>query len=228
MPDVKQRPILFKAPMVNAILEGRKSMTRRVVKPQPDQRYQLFECHRDGTCEVGLHIDSPNHYQISCPYGKVGDRLWVKETWIPDPNADHDCWDDHTCTYVEWSGCGTRIDEVPPAMRKPEHCIYRASWNGGDLIWKPSIFMPRWASRITLEITGVRVERLQDISNDDAVAEGCPGWYSPQHPDQGCTDGRTPSEEFCELWQSINGPGSWEANPWVWVISFKRVEIANG
>jgi hypothetical protein len=186
----KELPILFSAPMVQAILEGRKEQTRRIVKPQPDRGFAHMEYHRDGTCEVGINIDSPNHYQIHCPYGGCSDRLWVRETFqeIPDDGG----------TYV-----------------------YRATdpdWEDStDWKWKPSIFMPRKASRITLEIVSVRVERLQEISGADCISEGTE--YFVQ-------EGTTMDAKLAYrlLWESINGKGSWARNPWVWVICFKRVE----
>lgn len=117
---------------------------------------------------------------------------------------------------------------IPKRYRKPEHCIHRASWDGHEMVgWTPSIHMPRWASRITLEITGVRVERLWDITEDDAKAEGCtfealrfkPGTREVEEM------GHTAVYQFGGLWQSIYGADSWQANPWVWVVEFKRVEV---
>lgn len=112
---------------------------------------------------------------------------------------------------------------IPAQYRTPEHVIHRASWDGHDMVgWKPSIHMPRWASRITLEVTGVRIERLQDISEADARAEGIEqsertgGWLPGN-----CA---APEWAFRELWESINGAGSWNANPWVWVVEFRRIE----
>lgn len=226
----KERPILFSAPMVRAILEGRKTVTRRVIKPvrgyeenstcRPDKaaaNHSVWWHGKFETCGVMQH----------CPYGQPGDRLWVRETWLPDPDADSEAWDDHTDTYVSWSGCGSRIDGVPPALRKPEHCIYREGWDGGGLVWRPSIHMPRWASRILLEITGVRVERLQDISPAQVTAEGVSTrgaamwgdqWWVDA-PDQAIEDAR---KDFADLWTSTGG--DWEANPWVWVVEFKQVK----
>lgn len=188
---MKERPILFSGPMVNAILDGRKTQTRRVVKPQG--AILTDELARS----LGVRPpETKNQPVIACPYGAVGDRLWVRETWFSPPKPNNEC-------------IGFAADrEYPPDV------VYRK---------RPSIHMPRWASRITLEVTGVRVERLQDISDADCVAEGCPGWYSPMHPDQGNTDGRTPSEEYRDLWESIHGPKSWEANDWVWVVEFARI-----
>lgn len=184
---MREKPILFSGPMVRAILEGSKTQTRRVCKldvrggmPQPE-------------------FDSLLRY---CPYGQPGDRLWVRET----------CW-----LYGRWEVKGVRKNGKPSwrfvligkrvRFDKPGTDESMAYWGGGEgWSWRPSIHMPRWASRITLEITGVRVERLGEISESDARAEGVQS-----------------VAEFKELWASINGPGSWEANPWVWVVEFRRI-----
>ena len=212
---MKERPILFSGAMVRAILDGRKTQTRRIVK---ESHFIHAKYVSDG--EGGLLA----HDTYRCPYGKSGDRLWVRETWLPDPPADSDEWVDHTDTYVSWSGCGSRIDGVPPALRKPEHCIYReawdaAGWNPSELAWRPGIHMPRWACRLVLQVTGVRVERLQDISEVDAACEGAGDPIACEGPD---TPHRT---MFSRLWGSINGAGAWEANPWVWTVEFRRIEV---
>jgi hypothetical protein len=211
---MKERPILFNGPMVRAILAGSKTQTRRVVKPQPD-------------CSLVSRAFTPSNrhpraiamrngrYSIFCPYGAPGDRLWVRETWLALGSAPAPDGTMQDCGY-----------------------LYRASVDEDTMFghWKPSIHMPRAASRITLEITGVRVERLQEISEGDIIAEGCPSefllgtnWYRP-------------------LWESINGKGvrkrlrdgtvqmhnaehaanqpdnSWDANPFVWVVEFRKLE----
>jgi hypothetical protein len=132
---------------------------------------------------------------IDCPYGKPGDKLWCRETWAPHSDMPR------SAIYRCDRG-GDYQDNVTPNFR-----------------WRPSIFMPRWASRILLEITAVRVERLQDISDTDAINEGI-----PDYPD---FVGDSPVEDYRTLWESINGPGSWSANPWVWVIEFKVLEGLN-
>lgn len=180
---MKERPILFSGPMVRAILDGRKTQTRRIVKPQPTNDYVTFmplSSELVGVTKHGGPID--NRGWLHCPYGKTGDRLWVRETWCPDV----------------------------------EPYTFRYKADGGEPLerWRPSIHMPRWASRITLEVVSVRVERLQDISEEDALAEGITL----------VERGTSPVDQFNKLWESINGPGSWEANPWVWVVSFKRIE----
>ena len=155
IPHAKERPIIFSGPMIRAILEGRKTQTRRIVKP--------------------------NCLSKLSPYGRTGDRLWVRETWGHNP---------------EGPGYVYRSDGD-----------FDMKFHGDR--WRPSIHMPRWASRITLEVTGVRVERLQDINEEDALAEGV-------------------EHAFRSLWESINGPGSWDANPWVWVVEFRRVSDGKG
>lgn len=201
------RPILFSAPMVRAILEGRKTQTRRVIKPQP----YLDEC--GNACwknsNYGQSPSGQPHFEILaspipwnktkrvlCPYGKPGDRLWVREAFAVHP-----------------SQCTT---------------IYRADWAGstalpdGDIIkWKPPIHMPRWASRITLEITDIRVERLQDITEADALAEGAPQCLMDDEGKFYQRDNGTYKTGFVGLWSHINGPDSWDQNPFVWVIEFK-------
>lgn len=235
---MKDRPIIFNADMVRAVLDGRKTQTRRMLTPHHlkmiDAAASAGECH---PLESGRqHANSQSYYREWCPFGAVGDRLWVRETWSVVSHA----FDDD----------GLMIDYVPdrPAKAVHEqpfgrgyysgHAIYAAdggfTWGDDDgcvdgrSCWKPSIHMPRWASRITLEITGVRVERMYDISEADARAEGVeqlrggfwrhyqPGWTQHQLSARG---------SFVTLWKSIYGEESWQANPWVWVIEFKRVEV---
>lgn len=194
---MRERPILFSAPMVRAILDGSKTQTRRIVK-EPDNGVTTAIENGKPFCtdELGNWLE-----RIS-PYGKRGDRLWVRETfcqksWDTNKGCYYRATDDVDCID---DGDGYAVINKDGSLKSP---------------WKPSIHMPRWASRITLEITNVRVERLQDISEDDAIAEGCSGKI----------DGlEYPSQQYKQLWNKINGDGSWAANPWVWVIDFKRVE----
>jgi hypothetical protein len=179
---MKERPILFSAPMVRALLGGSKTQTRRVVKPQPDRGEWPWPDMSDAERSA---------WTTSCPYGQPGDRLWVRETHM-----------DLGACYLYRADAAAEQERAIVAPRQP---------------WRPAIHMPRAASRITLEITGVRVERLQDISEADAVAEGVRN--SLHMP-----GGRFANENFAHLWWAINGDGSWEANPWVWVVEFKRVE----
>lgn len=195
---MKERGMIFNGEMVRAILDGRKTQTRRIIKNQPAGDYPDTPAL---IRSVGGGFQWYGHYGESsifnCPFGSVGDRIWVRETFSPVP--DHE----------EPAGCSA--------------ILYAADGNGPYGKWVPSIHMPRWASRLTLEITGVRVERLNSISQEDAQAEGMEltGWrptYSD--PDSG-GEVWTPYDNFAQLWESIYGEESWQANPWVWVIEFK-------
>ncbi|WP_210461723.1 morphogenetic protein [Pantoea ananatis] len=211
---MKERPILLNAEMVRAVLDGRKTQTRRMLTPRQlnmiDGAASIGECY---LLESGhQHENSQSYYREWCPLGVVGDRLWVRETF-----AGHYIDDD-------------QIQGIKDGRDKASDLFeYRADYpNGAQAVegWTPSIHMPRWASRITLEITGVRVERLNAISQEDAHAEGLEltGWrptYSD--PDSG-GEVMTPYDNFAELWSSIYGEESWQANPWVWVIEFKKLE----
>jgi hypothetical protein len=200
---MKERPILFSAPMVRAILAGTKTQTRRVVKPQPPGTVlSPTMVARDAAAPSGYSFisDEYDDMLLTCPYGAPGDRLWVRETWGRD-QADNG-GDRH------WNRIVYRADPGEQALD-----------NGTPVPWKPSIHMPRWASRITLEVTGVRVERLQDISVADAMAEGVVEVNENLRGLEPCMEWRYAYED---LWESINGAGSWDANPWVWVVEFKR------
>lgn len=230
----RERPILFSGEMVRAILEGRKTQTRRVVN------------HRRWGVPVQIKVDPPSFtwarfadapfpdmwYSLGAPYGVPGDRLWVRETWL-EFDRNH---------YTE-QGKPREYLSTRYGVPRVNGCAYRAECDKeSDEIraeygykWKPSIHMPRWASRLTLEITEVRVERVQEISEADAVAEGC-NWFSPDDPGEPDEDPRivgyprmpTPERGFARqnyqrLWDSLNvkrGYG-WDVNPWVWVLSFK-------
>ncbi|CZU17199.1 hypothetical protein [Enterobacter hormaechei] len=207
---MKERGMIFNVEMVSAILDGRKTQTRRIMKVQPDE---------DGLAKVinGPWVDTSERI-YRCPFGVPGDRIWVRETF-QGPLFDFEQME----AYQEDSS----------KFKKPEFCVYKADgkpapefFDADDNLhcgWRPSIHMPRWASRITLEITGVRVERLNSISQEDAQAEGMEltGWrptYSD--PDSG-GEVWTPYDNFAQLWESIYGEENWQANPWVWVIEFK-------
>lgn len=190
----EERPIIFQGDMVRAILDGRKTQTRRIVKPAPYDNCQRIIQHGDEWLQVLLNGEDHEltlgdvSKRLKCPHGVPGDRLWVRETFSRSANGDGIWyWADGNPDYGDWS--------------RP----------------KPSIHMPRWASRITLQITDIRVEQLCDISEEDAIAEG----VSNQ-----CEDGMWISamEQYADLWDSINGGGSWDANPWVWVIEFVRMQ----
>jgi hypothetical protein len=210
--SAKERPILFSGPMVRALLEGRKTQTRRAVRLDGTASRPAGY----GTCVVlgnghGWRAEWPDHpgwrVPVKCPYGVPGDRLWVRETWSRDSK------DVYPCIPVVYRADGRISDED-----RREHvrdCKYEATGmahfeclacpnHGRGLRWRPSIHMPRRASRITLEVTEVRVQRLQDISEEDARAEGVE--YR---------------EHFFRLWGEMHGEDNWLKDPWVWAISFK-------
>lgn len=243
---MKEKPILFSAPMVRAILDGSKTQTRRGFN---DRTKLAFECAAK-IGEVSHFLDQPElgtndiGYVLGfCPYGQPGDRLWVREAFsvtgfYPSQDNSTEAGSDEECaacrvryhadgseSYIDELSCNNDfgVDE--------EHQALRASKKKSV----PSIHMARWASRITLEITNIRVERLNDISEEDAKAEGLKyhslynEWGGVEaHPASrpNCPKWRwyeKPSEAFKYLWESINGPESWSANPWVWVVEFKRI-----
>jgi hypothetical protein len=212
---VKQTPILFNDEMVREILAGHKTMTRRAIKPQPVQPSDgsYFDAYNGGPQWNWWASDNRQHLDqiIRCPYGKPGDRLWVREAHAFVPQTAY--------------RCSTGIYQQVNPNDNYEACVYRQNFDRSrSFPWRPSIHMPRWASRITLEITDVRVERLQDISEKDAKAEGVSG--EAEAAESGLSWHDKPLRAFRFLWQSINGPESWEKNPWVWVVEFKRVDSA--
>lgn len=215
---MKAHPTLFNAAMVRAISAGMKTQTRRLLEPRglgfigcccggSAARWvaegDRWHC---GTCGGGARLTAKDVEYLRCPYGQPGDRLWVREAWKAHSTFDH----------------------LPPRDLPQSHIWYLAdSGYKAESRTRASMHMPRWASRITLEITGVRVERLQEISETDAIAEGIEktahGLWSLYG--QADVDGTySPRASFRALWQSINGPESWEANPWLWVVEFKRLE----
>ena len=211
---MKERPILFSAPMVRALLAGTKTQTRRVMKPQLvyGTVAGLFNSWYLPRSEGGgtLYPNGKEKILGTCPYGQPGDRLWVRETFARiDGQTRPWIETDYQATYTH----GDRLGDTLGIKKR----------------WTPSIHMPRHASRITLEVTGVRVERLQDISEADAMADGTTPIPDPcDHErlacaDIGCSGPQPYRAGFRALWQGINGPGSWEENPWVWVVQFNRV-----
>lgn len=273
---VKERPILFSGPMVKAILEGRKSQTRRVVSarnstvlgyPGSMMWDQLqFDYHKDG---YKTYPDGPNSTMFGCgpgvqylhvpawapddgeenvvsyrvrPVYKIGQRLWVRETWA-DVNSEEGpailyradgclrSWHDFSETFGPDYGAGPSMDyDAYPG----DYAMWWSDlWKGEpDHSWKPSIFMPRWASRITLEITEVRVQRLNSISDADCYAEGlpeeCPEFDAAEHASIGgvtLADGSPERHWFHAAWDKINRKAHpWSSNPWVWAISFRKVD----
>ncbi|EOC1069674.1 hypothetical protein AAAW28_002084 [Cronobacter malonaticus] len=198
---MKERGMIFNAEMVRAILDGRKTQTRRIMKPQPEACPRGGHWWPSNVFKTMLHVEEEMQngkggldglVGDACPFGAVGDRIWVRETWARY-NIDQSS---HDMAYR-----ATTPEDWPEEGR-----------------WRPSIHMPRWASRITLEITGVRVERLASISSDDARDEGYP---AARAEDGGNID---PWLWFRDLWDGIYPEYSFKANPWVWVIEFKRVE----
>lgn len=217
---MKYQPILFKPHEVISTLDRRQTQFRRVIKPQPSIYFA-----DDDKCLIARWISDKQirstlwnngiGFNDFCPYGQVGDRLWVRESFT--------YWEDDEFggDYLEYR-TGHRVSlgewEYPHPIY--DHCIGRFGK------WTPSIHAPRWASRITLEITGVRVERIQDISEEDAIAEGIePGvkglsvWKNYQSCSSVFSE---PIKSFASLWNSVYG--TWDVNPWVWVVEFKRVE----
>lgn len=246
--SVIERPILFSAPMVRAILDGRKTVTRRLVKPQPtwgshgeNGDSSLFCASWKGRL---LGVDGAREwFMTQCPYGQPGDHLGVREPWRVPASLDdlsgkqiaEKCldagyrkpWcptqyeaDGARTSQREWHEFGSKLGESTPGR------------------YRHARFMPRWASRLTLEVTGVRVERLQEISEADCFAEGLQ--CMEQRDEDGRRTGRLcalnewlgtdpsawdePRNAFRDLWSSLNGTSSWDANPWLWVVSFRRIE----
>ncbi|WP_444942744.1 hypothetical protein ACJJIK_10840 [Microbulbifer sp. ZKSA006] len=244
----KEKPIIFNTEMVRAILDGRKTQTRRLMKPQPEPSPYGGHWWACDTVESMVNVEEQLNNEGGwagfagsvCPHGQTGDRLWVRETFhIPGGYLDQ---------YL--------IDEISQGITKREEQISYMADNPrltpADGGWSPSIHMPRWASRITLEIAAIRIQRIQDISAEDAKAEGC---YSNEeyadlagkeniwpcrvcegyqaHSAMGihfgweevdCVICDTPIKRFRELWRSVYGEDNWNQNPWVWVIEFRRVE----
>ncbi|POX30818.1 hypothetical protein C3463_07475 [Serratia marcescens] len=243
---MKERPVIFNGEMVRAILEGRKAQTRRAISDRHlhliDVASQVGECY---PLESGIdHVNSQSYYREHCPFDQVGDQLWVRETWGV---VSHDF--DENERIIDWvpDRPATAIHEMPFGNGYYSgHAIYAAdgefTWGDDDghsnkSCWKPSIHMPRSACRILLEITAVRVERLNDISESDAKAEGVraiennfgngPAYcdYLLPNLDDAAEWYNRASDSFKSLWKSIYGAENWSANPWVWVIEFKHVEV---
>ena len=219
MSQNKERPILYSTPMVQAIQEDRKGMTRRIVKfPDDFDGKKVFD-----NSPFGLKYSKSDDtlWRLPCPYGEVGDILWVRETYtelVPEHFI--------TSKYIY------KADITPDSEEIRQEYIKA----GYPYKWKPSIFMPKSACRIRLEITNIRVERLQDISEEDAIAEGIlelcqSGMQLAQNGRQFLdyskkielfNDGLNAIESYKSLWESINGKGSWSKNPWIWGIEFKK------
>lgn len=220
-----ERPILFSTEMVRAILDGRKTQTRRKMKvqPYPDsivtvEHYHQTVIDRHGDMQPGPEIFGAHwddgEYGLRFPYGAPGDQLWVRETWCQGADDGRQVPLRMATLY--------RADGEHVTLSDGDGFTQTNRDGSEKSPWRPSIHMPRWASRITLRITGVRVERLQDISEDDARAEGCP--YPPEWAGRFMDRDETAKTWFKSIWNQINGPDAWDDNPWVWVIAFERVK----
>jgi len=255
---MKERPILFTGPMVRAILDGSKKQTRRIMKPQPEPTPSDYP-GRAGHWWPSNIVQSMVHVEQElqnkhggwggfcpdvCPHGQIGDRLWVREA------HQYYNWTDDGAPCIRYQADGGVAWPIVPGEKADEveeiwaDLSLPGNWDidnhARDRKWRPSIHMPRWASRVLLEIVSVRVERLQDISEVDAIAEGAThirskAWDREHFPEwrylfeeavaAGVKPpiGPSPAQAYEKLWESINGAGSWDANPWVWVVEFKRV-----
>lgn len=241
------RPIIFNAEMVRAILDGRKTQMRRVVKPQPSSMLDLPTGRRWPLTPMVVYPDIT--YTTVCPFGARWDRLWVRETWQSAMSLDHFSPADiakrsREAGYSPWAPIRYTADGAI------ENADVLSDFGGWGRV-RPSIHMPRWASRITLVIADVRVERLKDISEDDALAEGafftdygrkcmhgakeCAGAAHPQRRGWSMTKTvshreclSSPRHAFANFWNRIHGDGAWGANPWVWVVEFKQVTASGG
>jgi len=206
-----ERGILFSGAMVRALLDGTKTQTRRALKRQPWASCSIEEGHDGespfvysalGGAGPGYDVEE-SRTPCRCPYGQPGDRLWVRETWAQPTTLDPG----PTFYRADYPACAAGYTNLPPV---------------DEITWKPSIHMFRKDSRILLEITGVRVERLQDISEADAVAEG---WQRrPEVSEDPQVHADAARDWYMDLWEQINGTDSWAANPWVWVVEFRRIE----
>ncbi len=247
-------PILFTADMVRAILEGRKTQTRRIIKPQPRQDasggWQYGKDYRN-SCSAAASPATDVLFPYECPYGQPGHHLWVRETWLPA------AWDAQEGMVKFMYKDQTKSKWIQPYQDDPDGEKFDKLWlsicdelarkgikPGKDgmynfqgieqpLSWRPAIHMPRAASRIHLQITDIRAQRLHDITEADAIAEGieensgkyrhynCPSKFAPLFDCE-------PIESYRTLWEKINGPHSWEQNPWVWAITFRVCPPSRG
>ncbi|WP_200617484.1 ASCH domain-containing protein [Klebsiella variicola] len=214
---MKERGMIFNGEMTRAILDGRKTQTRRPIKWKQTRFTEIGEREDGSKWPWSEDAEHACDFWHPCPFGVVGDRIWVRETFCPVDDSQYggEKWVDYRAT---------------PKFEASHPAGWDSAPNDAEALkWHPSIHMPRWASRILLEITDVRVERLNAISEEDATAEGIPpaGSLLPDYPGTFLTpkgDFATAKVAFQRLWESIYGEESWKANGWVWVISFKRVE----
>lgn len=232
--EVKDTGMIFQPESVRAIIEGNKTQTRRVIKPQPHKNVARFvrSLARAGWLEeydngdpLGIFTGgkpvtwTQTGKPYRCPYGDAGDHVWVREAWMPK-NWDSD-------KEYMLAGCPDAATHPSETyLGSPTRAIYKASYNdaiGDPGKWRNSMYMPRWASRITLEITNVRVERLQEISGRDVLAEGIDNGSS--NPAMGVRWENMQRMAFEEQWNNLNAKRgySWESNPWCWCISFRKL-----
>ena len=233
MPNVKEHQLLMKGPLVRATLAGLKTQTRRPIKPQPDDdivdvKYDAIADLWLGNTQEDNDLGYTSSWAMRCPLGQAGDRLWVRETFA----IVHPCRDCEA-GYVD----DIKQPSVIPKDNAGGYWVpwYRSDWKGDDdtergFQWTPSIHMPRWASRIVLPLMSIRVERVQDITEEDAKAEGVepvlmrgigsyPEWMRP-------TMRGGHQKAFELLWKQIYGDALWDANPWVWVAEWKEIEVS--
>ena len=236
---MKERPILFSAPMVRAILDGKKTQTRRVVKSSRANNAELWRRFGDEPLLWESLVKGENgayehDWFTKCPYGTVGDQLWLRESW------QYANWTDDGYPFIRFQADGVVLlrDNVPSEWSEQVNATwatlseldnFMVDGIAADRRWRPSIHMPRWASRINLLIKSIRVERLNEISEDDAKAEGVEPFFSTHQSigrDQTMTTGERISDcehraSFACLWDDIHGDNSWQQNPWVWVVEFE-------
>lgn len=222
---IDEKPIVFDANEVKAVLAGYKIQHRvpTLTSEQISAGYE-WDFGADGDAAIFYKYDNDGisiekTLLIDCPFGAIGDRLWVKEPFIPDPPADHDAWEDQdsVTNYFQWDGCGSKLSEIPKRLRKPEHVIYKASWDDSDaMIWVRAAQMRKWASRILLEITDISIERVQNVTHNDSVKEAAFTFYPKQAV--------PPLSAFPRYWMLKHGDDAWRLNPWVWVIEFKVID----
>jgi hypothetical protein len=244
---VKEHPILFSSPIIRAILESRKSQTRRIIKPQPELSESVgfvWKGRAFGKAISGGEEGTRNNFIRShigkspvCPYGVPGDKLWVKEAWrvgnTHDERTPNQIWEHLTeigrgVTVLYEAGGWRSIAPVERVEVKYEYDKPMPGWAGRK---RSSMFMPRLFSRITLEITDVRVQRLNEISDEDCIAEGIDYDKGTMHcanyldlkDDERIGRWLGPKGSYASLWEKINGKGSWDANPWLWCLSFRMI-----
>ena len=251
--QLKERPLVLTTEEVNAVLAGHKTQHRMSIEKSDntailfdgrDWRYDGKEFIEDACCDpnprgkhyfeqikhIGNRTEFLEDYRSigHCPLGKVGDRLWVQEDFIPDPPAGHDAWEDEdsVTNYFQWDGCGSKLSEIPNRLRTSEHVIYKAGQDDPDsMMWFNALQMRKWASRLLLEITDIRIERILDISDTDAKAMGLKPDYC-DHKYQTCEDigciGKWAGALFLHLRHEKKLAVHY--TDWVWVIEFKKVD----